>query len=488
MSLPSSTSLEREYARRQYRKPGGLYLFTADAWAAAKDPTPIFSRAWHMAAICSVLEDITARRRTQHVITLPPSTGKTMLTSVMWPAWVWATQRPNEQFLYASYDEGLLNKATEKLFNVLRSSWFIDIFGRVLPDREVPVSDFTTLHAGGRMNTSFGGAATGRHASVNVIDDPLKAKAASAPSRLEIEGAWRTIAETFASRTNDARNYVRLLTMQRLALGDPVEMAIKAGWTLTCFPMLYEVDHPNRDPLDVRTVEGEPLDVARYPLEVIEALKKSVNADGGSSWDGQYQLRPAVKGGSIINPLWMNATCRFDEVPTGLTIQSWDLSFKATSGSDFVAGQWWRAAVVNNQRFYFHLSSDPVFEHLSYVQCKREIRNRRSVWKASRCLIENKANGPALEDDLRHTMPGFIELVDPRGDKSARMMSVADEYQEGRVIHIEGPYLERWRREFPAFPRVRRDDEQDSASQAINWLRGSDLFGEAMRAVREGRV
>lgn len=481
---PSLSSIEREIARRSYRAQGGLYRFARDAWPHAKAPTPTMSEAWHMSVVCGILESMTARERKEHVITLPPSTGKTMLTSVMWPAWVWACRIPTEQFLYASYDEGILNKATDKLINVLRSSWFIDLFGRLLPDREVPVSDFRTVQGGGRMNTSFGGAATGHHASVNVVDDPLKASSASMPSRLAIEAAWRTMAETFASRAIDASQYVKLLTMQRLALGDPVEMAVKAGWSITRLPMRFEADNP--DPLDRRTVEGESLDPIRFPPDAIAKLERSVNADGGNSWDGQYQLRPSTRGGSIIKPEWMNATCRFDDVPMGLTVQSWDFAFKDTDGSDFVAGQWWRAAVVSGQRFFFQLASEPVFERLDFVACKRMVRAKRAEWRASRCLVEDKANGIALENDLRASMPGFIETVNPQGSKSARMMSVADEYQEGRVVHVEGPYLDRWRREFPAFPRVRRDDEQDAASQAINWLRSSDLFGEAMRRIREG--
>jgi hypothetical protein len=433
--------------------------------------------------MCSVLEDLTYRRKRNHVLTLPPGTGKTMVTGVMWPAWTWGLVKPTEQYFYASYDDDLLNKATVKLFNLLRSSWYIDLFGHVLPDHEVPVSDFQTLQHGGRLNTSFGGKGTGYHGSVNVIDDPLKAKDATATSGIALEQAWKTIAETYASRTNDAASYVRLLTMQRLALGDPVEQAQKAGWGITRLPMEYEADHP--DPLDPRTEEGEPLDAKRFPPEAMSQLKKDVNSAGTNAWDTQYQLRPNAKGGSIINPLWMQLTCRFDEVPKGLTIQSWDLTFKATDGSDFVAGQWWRCCIVNGERTFFQLASEPLFKHLDFVSCKREIRWRRKTWKASRCLVEDKANGPALENDLRHSMPGFIELVNPQGSKPARMMSVADEYQESRVIHVEGAYLDRWRTEFPAFPRVRRDDEQDAASQAISWLRDSDLFSEAMRAIRE---
>lgn len=483
MTLPSSTSIERELARRAYRRPGGLYLFVRDAWPHAKDPTPTFSDAWHVEVVCSLLEDLTYRRKRNHVVTLPPSTGKSMITGVMWPAWTWGCAKPNEQFFYASYDDGLLNKATQKLFNVLRSSWFIDLFGRVLPEKEVPVSDFQTLRSGGRYNTSFGGAGTGHHGSVNVIDDPIKARDAVATSGLALESAWQTIAETYASRTNDPATYVRLLTMQRLALGDPVEQAEKAGWSITRLPMEFEPE--NADPLDPRTKEGEPLDAKRFPPDAMGQLKKDVNSAGTNAWDTQYQLRPTVKGGSIVKADWMKLTCRFDDVPMGLTVHSWDLAFKGSDGSDFVAGQWWRACVVGGVRTFFQLASEPVFERLDFVSTKREIRERRRTWKASRCLIEDKANGPAIENDLRREMPGFIETVNPQGSKTARMMSVADEYQQGRVVHVEGPYLERWRKQFPAFPRVRRDDEEDAASQAISWLRSSDLFSEAMRAIRE---
>lgn len=464
MTPPSLAALDRELVRRK-----GLYKFLELAWEHTNDPTPKFSPAWHLEALSGVLERLYRRELREHVIEQPPGTGKSILTGVFFPAWVW-TFDPGHVFFYASYDSGLLHRDTRKLEALLRSPWYVERWGERLPPT-IAVGDFSTLQGGGRFNTSFGGGGTGRHAHTQIIDDPIKAQDAVAVSGVALESSWLTISQTYASRALDASTFARLIVMQPLAEGDPADRAKAAGWTSTRLPMLAELDDP--DPIDRRTVEGEPLDAKRFPPVEIERLKRNVSAAGPEAWETQYQLRRALQGGGIVKTDWIKLYrwTKADALKLrGTLIQSWDLSFKNAESSDFVAGQWWLAAFVDDVEHYFLL--DAIHQRMSFVETVGEIRAKRKLWRCGRIVIEDKANGPACESVLSREMPGVIEMWTPKDSKIARFSATSPEWSEGRVhVCLEGEAYDRVLTSFPKFPRVRRDDEIDACSQALAYYR-----------------
>lgn len=479
MKLPTPEEIDRERVKR-----GGLYAFMRLAWPHIGDPNPTFSEAKHLRVLSGVLEDMTDGRRPRHVINLPPSTGKNVLTGIFWPAWVWATQDPAHRWMFVSYDASLLNRDSRKLITLLRSPWFVERFGVMLPEGTLATSNFENVHGGGLFNTSFGSAIIGWHCHTQVISDPLKAQDAQAKiatfNSAQLESTWTTISQALASRAIDQSRFARLIIMQRLHPDDPAGRALAEGWTSTVLPMRHV--RAGADPLDWRTEESETLDPKRFPEAALVQLEKDA---GPAVWAAQYQQDPELGGESIIKAVWLDKTCRLEDVPAGFSIQSWDLAFKDTDGSDFVAGQWWRSAYVDGlQRFF--LLAEPFFDRASFLDVLRELRTRRYTWPSARIIVEDKANGPACENVLRAEMPGLIELVDPRDSKVARMSSVAPQFANEQVIFVRGAYLERWRREFPKFPRVRRDDEEDAASQAIRYLKGASLLHEAMASLRRG--
>jgi predicted phage terminase large subunit-like protein len=97
------------------------------------------------------------------------------------------------------------------------------------------------------------------------------------------------------------------------------------------------------------------------------------------------------------------------------------------------------------------------------------------AWPKARAkLVENKANGPAIEDQLKSQIAG-IRLVEPQGGKLARAMA-CEPYIEAGNIYLPDPKFHPWIEEFieeaAAFPNATHDDEVDAASQSINYLMG----------------
>ena len=113
-------------------------------------------------------------------------------------------------------------------------------------------------------------------------------------------------------------------------------------------------------------------------------------------------------------------------------------------------------------------------EHMDFVTTRAAIRTMSIMWpEADTVLIEDKANGTAIINDLRHTISGIIaEQVD--GSKEARAQSVTPECEAGNVILPSpaiAPWINDYIEELCQFPRGRYNDRVDATSQALKRLK-----------------
>src|ERR1700687_4995880 len=82
--------LKAEKARRR------LHEFVMQAWHVLEPETPFIDGA-HVHAICDHLQAITEGRIRNLIINVPPGHAKSLLTAVLWPAWVWIV-RPQDKW------------------------------------------------------------------------------------------------------------------------------------------------------------------------------------------------------------------------------------------------------------------------------------------------------------------------------------------------------------------------------------------------------
>jgi len=87
-------------------------------------------------------------------------------------------------------------------------------------------------------------------------------------------------------------------------------------------------------------------------------------------------------------------------------------------------------------------------------------------------LVEDKANGPAVVQSLRHEIAGFVE-VNPEGGKISRAAAASPQLESGNW-YLPHPLLARWVEQFigecAAFPAGAFDDVVDAWSQGANRL------------------
>jgi predicted phage terminase large subunit-like protein len=109
---------------------------------------------------------------------------------------------------------------------------------------------------------------------------------------------------------------------------------------------------------------------------------------------------------------------------------------------------------------------------LEYPELKRSIVQQADRYRAETVVIEDKASGTQLIQDLRHD--GFDKVVsfEGVGDKEMRLFSVTAKF-EGGFVHVpeQAEWLESYLFELVVFPKGKYDDQVDSTSQALAWIR-----------------
>ncbi len=282
-----------EQAWDKYTCQESFLAFVRAAWPIV-EPNVEYVHSWHIELLCDKLTAMADKKLSRLVVNLPPSTMKSILVAVLWPAWVWTT-RPGRRFLCGSYSGELAVRDSLNTRKVIRSKWYRTLWGdAVRLQRDADQKTYFGNTAGGwRMATSPGGRGTGEHPDHVVFDDPHKVKEAeSVEERKRAVEWWRG---TLASR-GITRDVTRLVCGQRTHEEDVSGHAIRRGtYEVLCLPMRYEAGHPHVSAEDDRTEEGELLWPELIPEPVVDEMAAEM---GSIRAAGQIQQRPAAKGGA----------------------------------------------------------------------------------------------------------------------------------------------------------------------------------------------
>jgi predicted phage terminase large subunit-like protein len=351
---------------------------------------------------------------------------------------------------------------------ILSSKWYQDIFPTRLSSQRQAVHDFMTTQQGFRQATSVGGVLTGRGADFIIIDDPLKPDEALSETQRKAVNDWYD--HTLYSRLNDKRNGRIILIMQRLHEDDLVgHVLAQESWKLVCLPAIAEQDetHLIQTPYGQKRFTrraGEALHTEREPLETLQRLRETL---GEYNFAGQYLQAPAPLGGGMVKTEWFKTYAEAD-CPSKfeLVFQSWDTANKPTELSDYSVCTTW--GVKEKQIYLLHV----LRKRLDYPELKRAVRRQAEDFSPKTILIEDKASGTQLIQELVYEGMHVIKKYQPTMDKIMRMDSVTSTIENG-FVHIpeKAPWLQEYLHELAAFPNGKFDDQVDSTSQALDWFK-----------------
>src|SRR5262245_46039378 len=383
---------------------------------ALNPQTPFFSN-WHIAVMAAKLEACRRGLCRRLIITVPPRHLKSHCASIAFTAWLFG-HNPAEQIINVSYGQDLADKLARDARGLMQEEWYQRLFPatRLSPHKQ-SVNEFMTTPQGYRIATSVGVVLTGRGGDYLILDDPLKPDEAISETQRRAVNDWYD--HTLYSRLNNKARGVIILVMQRLHEDDLVGHVLsQEKWEVLSFPAIAE----REETFAIETIGGPRHytrrlgDLLHPERESQDTLARIRQPIGEYNFAGQYQQAPAPFGGGMVKHDWFKSyevgqtPDAFDQI-----IQSWDTASKPTELSDFSVCL--TIGIKGAMIMMLHV----LRKRLNYPELKRAVREQAELHRATVVLIEDKASGTQLIQELVQEGYSIVKAVSPVGDKVMRL-------------------------------------------------------------------
>jgi len=448
---------------------------------------------WFHKSVCKAMDRILSGECKRLMVFMPPRHGKSEIISRYFPAYAFG-ENPNLKIISTSYSQDLASSMNKDTQDIIDRDKYKAMYPKTrLSERNIAtnvrdkegnkprlrnVKQFEIVgHKGSYLCAGVGGSIVGKGADIILIDDPVKSQQeALSPTLREATEAWYD--GTLKTRLDSMVDGAIVIINTRWHEDDLCGRKLKKylanpdtedEWEIISYPALKKSDDDKNDPREI----GDALWEERFPAKELKKIEKNTP----SIFSSQYQQDPTPEGGSVFKEHWWQFydTSFRDKIISGdITVDSWTQSWDMTFGSlnskaSFTTGQLWCRIGET------HYLIDQYKEQVGYVDMKKALKYMHGKWpQCTRILIEDKANGPAIVDDLKKLIPGLIALH-PDGNKLGRAMTASDFCASGNMVLPEATIPGHgWILEFinncKIFRGVRleKNDEIDCMSQYIN--------------------
>jgi predicted phage terminase large subunit-like protein len=453
---------------------------------------------WHIEVLAAKLEAVRRGECKRLIVNIPPRHLKSHATSIAFPAWLLGHD-PSKKILVVSYAKDFADKLARDSRELMRSPFYQALFDT--KSSSEAASEYETTAGGYRLSASISGGITGRGADIVIIDDPIKTNEALSDSQRNSVNDWYD--NTLRSRLNSQEDGAIIIVMQRVHADDLVaHVTAHEEWDVLSIPAIaehdetYEFDTPYGRRRVVRS-DGDTLQPELLSRDKLELLRRGMTE---YNFAAQYQQNPQPASGNIVKRDWLKFYSLLDS-PQNFEqiIQSWDTANKDTELANYsVCTTWGR----KDRRLYL---LDVFRRKLDFPNLKRTVKNQILLHSPTIVLIEDKASGTSLIQELRadgHSVVQAAPALD--GDKTMRLRGQTAKIEGGFVLFPkDAPWFNTYVRELISFPNSKNDDQVDSTVFALAWfgsnqssygwtdesldalgrLAGDSLYGRVMRSI-----
>lgn len=441
--------------------------------------------AAHHELINRTLMEVEAGKRRRVMIFMPPGSAKSTYGTVTFPTWFMGKKR-GRHVITTSYGTDLARKFGRKCRQIARSPEYREVFGCGLVSDNKAADDWALDSGSSFMAAGIDAGITGNRADGIVIDDPLKGRQdadsetirnriweeykASVRTRLK-PGGFILIIQT---RWHEDDIAGRILPKNWDGESGVVTAQDGEEWYVLCLQAQCERED---DPLG-REI-GDWLWTDWFTPAHWEQERRT---QGSRNWAALYQQKPAPDDGGMWKLSWFG---RYRTAPADhwMVVQSWDTANKPAEINDpSVCTTWF---VTDRGKYLVHV----LRERMDYPTLRKTAKAHAAKWTPHALLIEDKASGQQLIQDLRNDTTLPVIAIEPEGDKVTRGSVVSPEIEAG-LVHLpeEADWLLDYEMEVGRFPLSKHKDQVDSTSQALSWIREHASRAYGVHATGETRI
>ena len=438
----------------------------------------------HHKIIAEKLERIASGELKRLIVNMPPRHSKSEFASYLMPSW-FLGRNPKLKIIQATMNTELAVRFGRKVRDLIADPVYHEIF----PNTDLKQDS----QAAGRWETSAGGeyfaagvgaAMTGRGADLLIIDDPHSEQDALSTSAYDNTYEWYTSGPR--QRLQPGGSIIIVQTRwSKKDLTGPLLTAQSADmmadqWEVVEFPAIMP--------------SGGPLWPEFWKKEELLKVKASLSL---GKWNAQWQQNPTSEETAVIKREWWNQW-EEEEIPQlDYIIQSYDTAYSKKETADFSAITTWGVFEPHGNGDQHLILLDAKRGRWNFPELKQIAQEENEYWEPDMMLIEAKATGMPLADEMRLLNLPVVTFAPGRKrgggglDKTTRMHMASPIFESGKVWYPAAQkFAEEVIEEVASFPNGEHDDFCDSMTMALMRFRQGgfiSLQGEELEDMLPGR-
>ena len=419
-----------------------------------------FIEGRHHKIIAEKLEAIAKGKLKRLIVNMPPRHSKSEFASYLMPSW-FLGRNPKLKIIQATMNTDLAVRFGRKVRDLIADPIYAEIF----PDTDLKQDS----QAAGRWETSAGGeyfaagvgaAMTGRGADLLIIDDPHSEQDALSSSAYDTAYEWYTSGPRQRLQPGGTIIIVQTRWSKKdltgRLLGAQARDLMADQWEVVEFPAILP--------------SGEPLWHEFWKKEELLKVKASLSV---GKWNAQWQQNPTSEEVAMVKRDWWQLWEREDTPRLDYIIQSYDTAYSKKETADYSAITTWGVFEPKENGEQHLILLDAKKGRWNFPELKEIAVDQNEYWEPDMMLIEAKASGASLADELRMLNLPVTTFSPGRRkggggmDKTTRMHMVSPIFESGKVWYPDEKFADEVIEEVASFPNGDHDDYCDSMTMAL---------------------
>ena len=415
-----------------------------------------FIEGSHHRVIAKKLEDVASGKIKRLIINMPPRHSKSEFASYLMPAW-FLGRNPKLKIIQATHNTELAVRFGRKVRDLIDDPQYKDIFPTTnLKEDNKGAGRWQTDKGGEYFAAGVGAAVTGRGADLFVIDDPHSEQDALSESAFDHAYEWYTSGPR--QRLQPGGSIIIVMTrwgkkdLTGRLLSQQGGDSFADKWEVVEFPAILP--------------SGKALWPEFWEKDALLSIKASLPV---AKWSAQWQQDPTSTQGAIVKKEWWQMWEKEDIPKCKYILQAYDTAFSKKESADYSAITTWGVFNPDEGGPDNIILMDARRGRWSFPELKEVAFDEHEYWEPDMVLVEAKATGTPLIDELRLRGVPALGFSPGKGrDKVTRMHMVAPLFEAGVVWAPEDKkFSDEVIEEVTSFPNGDNDDFCDSMTLAL---------------------
>ena len=426
----------------------------------------------HLKRLGGLLMEVETNLKNRIAVSMAPRMGKSQMISIYYPAW-YLGKHPDHKVIVASHTADLAVVMARKVRNLISTPEYKAIFPQTnIASDAKAAAQWNTTKGGEYFAIGVGGALAGRGAHLIIADDPLSEQDIKAGNTTSLDNAYEWFSAGLRTRLMPDGKICVLHTRwhQRDLIGRLIkDSAMNEGgdsYETFEFPAILNEGTDNE-----KSIWPE-----QWSIESLQQTRASMHHIMWQ-WYAQYQQNPTAAEAAIIKRDWIKWWTKDDPPKIDFMVQAFDTALTTKERSDFSVCHTWGVFENEDDGTQNVILLNKVKGKYEFPELKAMAHEQYKVWEPDSVIVEAKASGQPLIDEMRRSGIFVQDFSPGKGqDKIARLNAVADMFASGHVWFPENAWAAATVEEILAFPAGEHDDEVDTMTLALMRIRKGGLL------------